>query len=99
MALKKEAVKLEKVLLLNIIDNINVIISSIQEYEDIQNQRKSAETIEDNLKSHYLQIKNSNDQGLLSLSLYQKLYFILENHKNAKEYEELNNLRELKKKL
>jgi len=55
-----------------------------KEYEEIQNQRKSAEMMEESLKNHYLQIKNSNDQESL---------------KNAKEYEELNSLREMKKKL
>jgi len=55
-----------------------------REYEDLQNARKNAELMEENLRNQYLATKNANDQ---------------ESQKNQKEHEELNQLRELKKKL
>lgn len=35
-----------------------------QEYEEIQNARKSAELMEESLKNHYLNTKNNNEQGI-----------------------------------
>ena len=59
-ALKKEALKLERVKILTI--SLRFIMN-LQEYEDLQNARKNAELMEENLRNQYLATKNANDQG------------------------------------
>lgn len=54
--------------------------------------------MEENLKNQYLATKNANDQGMFS-SRNKITWYVTESQKNNKEYEELNQLRELKKKL
>ena len=52
--------------------------------------------MEENLRNQYMATKNTNDQGI---NMSFKEFTVKESQKNAKEYEELNQLRDLKKKL